>query len=243
MRTRAAIVLDLILDAEGAARLDALADRFEQATAFVLKQPILADTHNVVVLQRALYGTLKSDFGLPAQYILLCLRLAAALHHRGVAAAEPGLVPVDAKTVAVRGADAVSIATLDGRLVTTAVFRDYDPEFGALSGAGALIRDASGWSVRLHVDLPRAVAEMIERRKVGMESILGRVGRLITGMTHAAIGAAEGAATPAVLEQNIREVDRAMADLRKEMGTLEAERTRLEGRGARPGSRSRRAGG
>ncbi len=60
------------------------------------------------------------------------------------------------------------------------------------------------------------------------ETTLTRIGRLIAGMTHAAIGAAEGANPRAVLEQALREIDAAADEVRGEMGKAMAERTRLD---------------
>lgn len=252
MQSRAAIVLDLLPDTDEVARLEAVTQRFNEALLWVLSQPLLEETHNVVALQRALYGSLKQRFALPAQYILLCLRKAAGMHHRGMTEADVSgdRVPLDQKTFAVKGADRVSIATLDGRLLLRAVFLEYDPAFASISGSGALIRAFEAWTVRFHVDLPGPLSRDLPREKPressrGLsqgsaeetqwrsammlnETVLGRVGRLIAGVTHAAVSAVEGTTAPSVLEQNLREVEATMTDLRREASALEAERGRLE---------------
>jgi phage shock protein A len=56
------------------------------------------------------------------------------------------------------------------------------------------------------------------------ESLTSRVGRLIAGSFHAIVDAVENAAPEAVMDQAIREIDSAVADVRADLGTVEAQR-------------------
>lgn len=56
------------------------------------------------------------------------------------------------------------------------------------------------------------------------ESLTSRVGRIVAGGFHAVVDAVENAAPEAVLEQAIREVDGAIADVRTDLGRVEADR-------------------
>ncbi len=56
------------------------------------------------------------------------------------------------------------------------------------------------------------------------ESLKQRVGRLVAGGFNALVDAVENAAPEAVMEQAIREVDTATAEVRKELGVVEAQR-------------------
>lgn len=56
------------------------------------------------------------------------------------------------------------------------------------------------------------------------ESLTSRVGRLIAGSFHALVDAVENTAPEAVMEQAIREIDSAVADVRADLGTVEAQR-------------------
>ncbi len=56
------------------------------------------------------------------------------------------------------------------------------------------------------------------------ESLTSRVGRLIAGSFHAIVDAVENAAPESVMEQAIREIDSAVADVRADLGTVEAQR-------------------
>ena len=70
-------------------------------------------------------------------------------------------------------------------------------------------------------------------------AVVARIGRVIAGMTHAAIGAAEQANPAAIIEQSIREIDGAADDVRAELGKVMAEKHRLGARSA-TSRRSRR---
>lgn len=56
------------------------------------------------------------------------------------------------------------------------------------------------------------------------ESLTGRVGRLIAGSFHAIVDAMENASPEATMEQAVREIDGAMADVRADLGKVEAQR-------------------
>ncbi|MGF1614656.1 MAG: PspA/IM30 family protein [Gammaproteobacteria bacterium] len=57
-----------------------------------------------------------------------------------------------------------------------------------------------------------------------IESLTSRVGRLIAGSFHAIVDAVENAAPEATMEQAVREIDRAIADVRADLGHVEAQR-------------------
>jgi phage shock protein A len=56
------------------------------------------------------------------------------------------------------------------------------------------------------------------------ESLTSRVGRIVAGGFHAMLDAVENASPEQVLEQAIREVDAAIADVRTDLGRVEAQR-------------------
>jgi len=62
------------------------------------------------------------------------------------------------------------------------------------------------------------------------EGILSRVGRLVAGLTHAAVDRAEQRDPVAVVEQAIRDIDREAEEARAALGKHTAEQHRLEGR-------------
>lgn len=62
------------------------------------------------------------------------------------------------------------------------------------------------------------------------DGLLTRIGRVIAAMAHATIDAAEQANAEALLEQCIREIDEAGAEVRTETGKVVAEKHRLDAR-------------
>lgn len=62
------------------------------------------------------------------------------------------------------------------------------------------------------------------------ESVLSRIGRVLTGAAHAAADAAEQMSPDATLEQAIREIDGAAEEIRVELGKATAERHRVVAR-------------
>lgn len=56
------------------------------------------------------------------------------------------------------------------------------------------------------------------------ESLTNRVGRIIAGGFHTIVDAVENAGPESVMEQAIREIDSAIADVRTDLGTVEAHR-------------------
>jgi len=56
------------------------------------------------------------------------------------------------------------------------------------------------------------------------ESLARRVGRLVAGSFNAAVDAVENAAPETVMEQALRELDSAIAEVRRDLGAIEAQR-------------------
>lgn len=74
------------------------------------------------------------------------------------------------------------------------------------------------------------------------ESLSSRVGRIISGSFHALVDAVENAAPENVMEQAIREIETAIADVRMDLGKVEAQRHLSAKRLAEEGSRHEQLG-
>jgi len=74
------------------------------------------------------------------------------------------------------------------------------------------------------------------------ESLSSRVGRIISGSFHSLIDAVENAAPENVMEQAIREIESAVADVRVDLGKIEAQRHLSAKRLAEDGSRHEQLG-
>ena len=69
------------------------------------------------------------------------------------------------------------------------------------------------------------------------ESLSSRVGRIISGSFHALVDAVENAAPENVMEQAIREIETAIADVRVDLGKVEAQRHLSASRPSWPSSK------
>lgn len=177
---------------------------------------------NLVALHALAYERLRTATRLPSQMVVLGLRDFAA---RRSGAAPEGL-PLDDKLFAVKGAAQVSIATVEGRASVPYVVIGYRP--GWRGGPPArLVRDGDGFHVHIGVT-PRGAKQ--QETEMIHEGILARMGRLIAGFAHAAVDRAEALDTVAVVEQAVREIDKAADEVRAEVGKAQAERYRIESR-------------
>lgn len=175
---------------------------------------------NLVVLHERTYERLRAATGLPAQFVVLGLRDFVA---RRAGEAVEGL-PLDDKLYATKGPTTLTISTLDGRVTVPFDVLGYrDGWSGAMPARLVMQADELELRVGVTPRLPRR-----EDRSMSSDGILQRMGRLIAGFTHAAIDRAEGLDRVAIVEQAIREIDKAADQARGELGKASAERHRIQ---------------
>jgi len=182
---------------------------------------------DLVALHRAFYEAARAVSGLPARSVTLAFKDWVRRRRGDVI---NGL-PLDDKLWSIKGIEAVSIATLNGRV--TVPFRIDSYGAGWLDLAPArLMETANGFElIASTVDVTIAKTKRTKEATVPTtESALRRIGRVIAGMTNLAIDAAEGVNPEAVLAQSIREIDAAADEVRTELGVATAERHRLDAR-------------
>lgn len=181
-------------------------------------------TADLVALHRQYYETARARSRLPAQSVVLALK--DWVQRRRGHAVEG--MPYDEKLFAVKGIQSVSLATLEGRVIVPFSVADYGDNWQGSAPARLVYRE-NRFEFLIAAGL--AVVETAQKeRNMTTENALSRIGRVISGMTHAAISAAEQANPPAVLEQAIREIDGAADEVRRELGKAIAEQHRVEGR-------------
>lgn len=174
-----------------------------------------------VALHRAFYEPARRQCGLPAQLTTLALR-DWAMRRRGD---DVDGVPLDERLYSIRGISTVSLATVDGRVSVPFAVAGYGQRWSG--SAPARLRWSAGqWE--LHIEAGAQVTRLFQEGTMATETVLTRIGRVIAGMTHAAVDAAENAGSEAVLAQALREIDAAADEVRGELGKAMAERTRLE---------------
>jgi phage shock protein A len=219
-RSTAHAVLQLRPGPEADAALQRTARVYAEVSGWLDAEIPATQTGDLVSLHRAWYGRLR-ERGLPAQMATLALRDWAA-RRRG---SPTEGVPYDDKLYTIRGLEQVALTTVDGRVSMACVNAGYGEQ--SLEGAPArLVQGPAGWEFRIGVGNAVLKGDAV----MATEGVFARVGRVVAGMAHAAVSAAEQANPAAVLEQAIREIDGAADELRAELGKATAERHRVVAR-------------
>lgn len=205
--------------------LDRYASAYAAAVGWLAGQVRETQVTDRVRLHRAYYGALRERFGLPAQAAVLCLKDAVRLVRReGDTLTADGPIPYDRHLFSLRSVDRLSLATLDGRIIVPCAVGDYRTETRARDEA-ELRREEGAWVFSLSSELPDGVAESMARRNVTMsDKLLGRIARLVSGLAHNAVAAAEQVAPVPAMEQAIRDIDDAVRDVKVEIGKAEAQK-------------------
>jgi phage shock protein A len=182
---------------------------------------------DLVALHRNFYEAARAVSGLPARSVTLAFR-DWVRRRRGEAV--EGL-PLDDKLYSIKGIEAVSIATLNGRVTVPFRFGAYGPNWADQAPA-RLLKGADGFELAVSTAGGTTAASLHteEDTMSATESALKRIGRVIAGMTNLAIDAAEGVNPEAVIAQAIREIDAAADEVRGDLGKATAERHRLDAR-------------
>ncbi|AWN49171.1 PspA/IM30 family protein [Methylobacterium terrae] len=178
---------------------------------------------NVVALIEQGYQRVRDETGLPARLVTLGIRDFA----RQAADLDPERVtsmPLDDKLFSVKSASEIALSTLHGRRTMPYRVEGYDGPWRDLASARlALAGDVLTIQVGVSVAAPK------EETRV-TENILTRVGRIIGGLSNAALDAVEDRAPLAVAEQALREIDAVIQDARLDLGKVKAEEHRLSAR-------------
>lgn len=179
---------------------------------------------NVVALIEHGYQRVRDETGLPARLVTLGIRdfaqRAADLDPASVTA-----LPLDDKLFSVKGADEIALTTLGGRRTMAYRVEGYHGPWREASPARlTLAGDVLTIQVGVAVTAPKEDARTMP------ETILTRVGRIIGGLSNAALDAVEDRNPLAVAEQALREIDAVIDDVRLGLGRIKAEEHRLTAR-------------
>jgi phage shock protein A len=172
---------------------------------------------NLVRLHAEAYERLRRETGLPSRLVTLGMR-----DHSHLA---PGQrvtsLPLDEKLFSIKGPDTVSLATRSGRHLIQYRVEGYSAGWTDFAPARLHVEDGR-IEVRVGVDIEAKEGPMAQ------EGILGRMGRIVSGATNAVIDSIEGRASEVVVEQALRDIDRATDAARVEYGRHQAEAHRIE---------------
>lgn len=219
-------ILQLHPAADQAALLQDYAERYAEAANWLSRKVFDAGVTDQVRLHRLYYNRLRDRFELPSQAAVLCLKHVARLCRKAVVAprvSAEGPVPFDRHLYSMKSVDAVSISTLAGRVVVPCTLSSYAAgEF--LVGSAELCRFDGDWVFILRTELPEDLLHRhsLRRDQIMPDTLLTRITRLVSGLTHSAIEQAEQAASVPIMEQAIRDIDDAVKEVRSEVGKHEA---------------------
>jgi phage shock protein A len=179
---------------------------------------------NVVALIEHGYQRVRDETGLPARLVTLGIRDFAQMPDDF----DPETVtamPLDDKLFSVKSASEIALTTLNGRRTMPYRVAGYDGPWRDTAPARLTIAgDVLTIQVGVSVTVPK------EEARTMPETILTRVGRIIGGLSNAALGAVEDRNGLVVAEQALREVDQVVDEIRLDLGRIKAEEHRLTGR-------------
>lgn len=179
---------------------------------------------NVVALTERSYPRLRDETGLPARMITLGIREFA--RKNDVNPADVDAIPLDHKLYGVKSASNVTLSTLTGRRIIAYRADGYggpwrEPSTAYLTAA----RDDLAIRVGVVVSGPQR-----EEKRSMPETMLTRVGRIIGGLSNAALDAVEGRNGEATAQQALREIDDVIHEARLTLWKIKAENHRLTAR-------------
>ncbi len=113
--------IQLLPDKEQAGLLQLTMERFNEARSWLAAQAFELGVANKVKLQQLFYYDLREKFSLSAQMAALCIRHVGGTYRRDKsvkpAFRKNAAMPYDSRIMSFKGADRVSLLTLDGRVI------------------------------------------------------------------------------------------------------------------------------
>lgn len=183
---------------------------------------------NVVALIELGYGRVREETGLPARLVTLGIGDFA----RQGDGFDPGMVssmPLDDKLFSVKSASAIALTTLCGRRTMPYRVEGYDGPWREMSPARLTIA-GDRLTIQVGVAISAPATALKEDARTMPETILTRVGRIIGGLSNAALDAVEDRNPLGVAEQALREIDAVIDEVRLDLGRIKAEEHRLAAR-------------
>jgi IS605 OrfB family transposase len=156
------VQIQLMPDAETAAKLRATIERFNEACNWLAREAFARQASNRIELQRLTYAEIRHRFSLSAQMACLCIRRACEAYKRDKtirpAFRKLAAMPFDQRTMSFKGIDRVSLLTLAGRVVVPFILGSYQADRLKLpkGQADLVLRKDGKWFLVVTVDVPEA---------------------------------------------------------------------------------------
>jgi phage shock protein A len=206
---------ELLPDRHAGREIERTFDAYGRMRA-ILDEMTPAHPKDTFELQRLAYDRIRTETGLPSRLTTNGIREYAA------GTWSQDRMPFDEKLMSFKGVDRVSLATLQRRVVVPFLMTGYGEALGKQVLAH-LVRSAGTYS--LSVPLSRDM-QTKEIEAMQTETIPGRVSRLAAGLVATVIDGLERRAPEAVAEQAIREIDKALEELKSGLAAAVAEQKR-----------------
>ncbi len=178
---------------------------------------------NVVALTEHGYQRIRDETGLPARMVTLGIRDFAQTE--AVDPDEIASMPLDEKLFSVKSASEIALTTLGGRRSLPYRVDGYGGPWRENSSARLYL---SGEALTIRVGV--TVSAPNQESRIMPETILTRVGRIIGGLSNAALDAVEDKSSLAIAQQALREIDGVIDEARLDLGKIKAEDHRLTAR-------------
>ena len=152
--------IQLFPAADHAARLKATVERFNEAADWLAGEAFDGKVANKIELQKTHYAIVRQRFGLSAQMTVRCIAQVCEAYKRDKAKRprfrKHAAMPFDQRMMSFKGADRVSLLTLDGRVIIPSVMGKYQAErfTNAKGQADLVLRRDGKWFLLVTVDLP-----------------------------------------------------------------------------------------
>lgn len=149
----------LMPDAEQAASLKAITERFNAAADWIAGELFARKLSNKIETQRLFYHEIRERFHLSAQTAILALHRACEVYKRDKSIRprfrKDAAITYDVRTMSFKGIDKVSLLTLSGRIVVPMVVAAYQAErIGYHKGQCDLARINGKWYLFVTVEVP-----------------------------------------------------------------------------------------
>ncbi|KMO35609.1 hypothetical protein VQ02_17135 [Methylobacterium variabile] len=217
----ATLTYRLLPDADDLSAVRALLDAYRRIPAILdrirLEHGLGAD---VVALTALGYRPVRDETSLPARLVTLGIRDFAQAS--GLDPATITAMPLDDKLFSVKGPSVIALTTLTGRRTMPYRVQGYGGPWRGSSSA-RLVVAADALTIQAGVTVPQETQTM-------PETILTRVGRIIGGLSNAALDAVEDRNGLAIAQQALREIDEVIEEARRDLGKVRAEEHRLAAR-------------
>ena len=150
----------LLPDGDQARKLSVTMRAFNAAADWLAGEAFRLKTDNKVELQQLYYRQLRDDFGISAQMAIRCIAQVCKAYSRDKSIRprfrKYASVPYDQRLMSFKGADRVSLLTLEGRTIVPFVMGKHQSErFDGKHGQCDLVKRKDGkWFLLVSVEVP-----------------------------------------------------------------------------------------